>query len=95
MMVGLILEGAYHPRKGWRTVRALVPGRGRALCLYGIFVEPQGPLGPVHRAMGWPMQAKMERFALSVGRSSLALGAFDACLDFGEGGYRCGLMEFP
>lgn len=48
----------YHPRKGWRTVQALVPGRGRALCLHGVFVGPQDPWGPVHLAVGWPLQAK-------------------------------------
>ena len=38
-------------------MRALGSGRGRDLCLHGILVGGQGPLGPVHLAVGWPLQA--------------------------------------
>ena len=48
----------YRPRHGWRSVRALLPGYGQALCLRGVFVGPEGNIGPVHLALGWGLGTK-------------------------------------
>lgn len=55
----------YRPRHGWRTVKALTPPVGRALCLHGIYLGAQKELGPLYLAVGQPLAAQGPWYILS------------------------------